>query len=65
MDPLRDDAFIYEHILRTEYGIKTKIHAYPGLPHSFWSGYPEASFSKDFQKDCVEAMEWLLQSSKT
>lgn len=35
MDPLRDDAFIYEKRLQEE-GIKTKLDIYPGLPHGFW-----------------------------
>lgn len=35
LDLLRDDALIYERVLREEYGIKTKLDIYPGLPHSF------------------------------
>jgi acetyl esterase/lipase len=42
MDPLRDEALIYEKVLREDYGVKTKLDVYPGLPHGFWiffSGY--------------------------
>jgi len=64
MDSLRDEAFIYEQILREENGITTKVDVFPGLPHAFWSIYPEAQFSKDFQKDSVKGITWLLEQSK-
>lgn len=60
MDPLRDEAYIYEEILREENGVKTKVDNYPGLPHGFWSYFPEAEFSKNFQQDCIAGMKWLL-----
>jgi acetyl esterase/lipase len=60
MDPLRDEALIYEQILREENGIKTKVDLYPGLPHGFWSWFPEANFSKKLQEDNVKGVSWLL-----
>jgi acetyl esterase/lipase len=33
LDPLRDEALIYEEVLRTECGVKTRLDVYPGLPH--------------------------------
>jgi len=33
MDPLRDDALVFERELRTECSTKTKLDVYPGLPH--------------------------------
>ncbi|CZR51824.1 related to Putative sterigmatocystin biosynthesis lipase/esterase STCI [Phialocephala subalpina] len=63
MDPLRDEALIYEDILREESGVKTKVDLYPGLPHGFWSYFPEAEFSKKLQVDCVESLKWLLWQS--
>jgi len=63
MDPLRDEALIYEEILRVDNGIKTKVDVYPGLPHGFWSWFPDAQFSKKFQEDCVNGMSWLLEQS--
>lgn len=65
LDPLRDEGLIYEQILRVDNGIKTKVHLYPGLPHGFWTWYPEAQFSVKFQEDCVEGMSWLLEQSKS
>lgn len=64
LDPLRDEALIYEEILREDNGIKTLVDVYKGLPHAFWSWFPEAEFSKQFQRDCVKGMSWLLEQSK-
>jgi len=32
-DPLRDEALIFEKILREEHAIPTKVYVYPGQPH--------------------------------
>ncbi|KAH7336299.1 Alpha/Beta hydrolase protein [Rhexocercosporidium sp. MPI-PUGE-AT-0058] len=64
LDPLRDEAFIYEEMLREENGIKTLVDVYPGLPHGFWSWWTTADFSLKFQEDCVMGMKWLLEQSK-
>ena len=63
LDPLRDEAFIYEKILREENGVKTRVDIYPGLPHSFWSHFPKAQFTRGFREDSVKGMSWLLQQS--
>ena len=36
-DMVRDESLIYERALREEYGVKTKLDIYPGLPHIFWN----------------------------
>ncbi|KAH8653064.1 Alpha/Beta hydrolase protein [Tricladium varicosporioides] len=64
-DPLRDEGLLYEKILREEYGIQTKMDLFPGLPHSFWSFFPNAEFSKSFQKDTTRGLEWLLEQSSS
>lgn len=61
MDPLRDEAIIYERVVREEGGVKTKVDMYPGLPHGFWAGFPHASFSKKFLQDSIDGLEWLLE----
>jgi len=63
MDPLRDEALIYESVLRDECGVKTRLDVYPGLPHGFWSWWPKAEFSKKQLKDSLEGLAWLLASS--
>jgi len=58
-DPLRDEGLIYEQVLR-EQGVKTRLDVFPGLPHGFWSWFPEAEFSKSFQVKTLEGLRWLL-----
>ncbi len=60
LDPLRDDAIIYERVLREEYGIKTKLDMYPGLPHGFWGFFPMLKSSDQFRVDMAEGVGWLL-----
>lgn len=59
LDPLRDEAIIYEDILR-DAGVKTKIYLYPGLPHGHWGFFPFLKASDKFRKEQVEGMAWLL-----
>ncbi|KAJ9610806.1 hypothetical protein H2200_005583 [Cladophialophora chaetospira] len=62
MDPLRDEALIYERVLREEHGIATRVDLYPGLPHGFWSWWPNAEFSKKHARDSIEGLRWLLSN---
>jgi len=60
MDPLRDEAVIYEKVLREDSGVKTKLDIYRGLPHGFWSFFPDMKASGRFVVDTVKGVEWLL-----
>lgn len=64
-DPLRDEGLIYEQVLREESGVRTRLDVFPGLPHGFWSWFPQAEFSKDFQVKTMEGLEWLLKQSSS
>jgi acetyl esterase/lipase len=63
-DPLRDEALIFERILREDEGIKTKVDVYPGLRHGYWSVNPEMKASRQFVDDWVKGVEWLLGQQK-
>ncbi|OQU98608.1 hypothetical protein CLAIMM_04365 [Cladophialophora immunda] len=60
LDPLRDEAIIYEHILSHEAGCKTKRYLYPGLPHAHFLFFPFLEASKKFRIEQIEGMGWLL-----
>ncbi|KAM0325740.1 hypothetical protein ACHAQA_007040 [Verticillium albo-atrum] len=58
-DPRRDEALLLEQLLQ-EAGTSTKIHVYKGLPHGFWATCPELPASKEWLKDLVSGVRWLL-----
>jgi len=61
MDPLRDEAMLYERLLREKYDTQTSLKLYPGLPHGFWSFCPTLKSSKGFVEDTIEGVSWLLK----
>ena len=60
-DPLRDEALVYERLLREDEGTKTKVDMYPGQPHGYWSIFPTMKASKRFVEDSVKGVQWLLE----
>jgi acetyl esterase/lipase len=64
MDRARDEAILYERIVREEGGVKTRVDIYPGLPHGFWAYYPDAGFTKKHRADSVDGLHWLLSSRR-
>lgn len=63
IDPVRDEGFIYERVLREEYGIKTKMDLYSGLPHAFWQLFPTLKASQKAKEDAMKGFTWLLEGS--
>ncbi|EJD44155.1 lipase/esterase [Auricularia subglabra TFB-10046 SS5] len=59
LDPLRDDALIYERVLR-EHGVKTRLDVYPGVPHAHNFVFPNLKSSHKAHVDLVKGVAWLL-----
>lgn len=64
LDPLRDEALIYERVLGEEAEVDTKIDIYPGLGHYFWTNFPLLDSSRQFVEETVKGVGWLLEHSK-
>jgi acetyl esterase/lipase len=64
MDILRDEALIYERMLRVECGIETRVDVYPGLPHVFYANFPDHPRAKGYAGDTARGIGWLLGVSK-
>ncbi|KAK4995313.1 hypothetical protein LTR28_000568, partial [Elasticomyces elasticus] len=60
LDPLRDEALLLERVMRRRDGVSTRLDVYPGLPHAFWSLFPDMEASRRFVRDTVEGFRWSL-----
>ncbi|KAG8625758.1 hypothetical protein KVT40_006159 [Elsinoe batatas] len=59
MDVVRDDALVYERMLRDN-GVKTKLIVYAGVPHGHQTLFPSLAKSKQARLDTVEGIGELL-----
>lgn len=59
LDPWRDGAYIYQRELEKE-GSTAKVDTYPGLPHCWWTSYPQISATQIWLRKSIEGMEWVL-----
>ncbi|KAJ4313401.1 hypothetical protein N0V84_009430 [Fusarium piperis] len=62
MDPLRDEALIFERHLRKGLGVPTRLNMYSSLPHAFWfMQLPSLeSVTKQVAKDYAGGVQWLI-----
>jgi acetyl esterase/lipase len=63
LDPLRDEAFIYEKVLNEDWQAATKLYIYEGFGHMFWTNWPQLERSQDYWRDLIEGMKWMLQEN--
>ncbi|KAK7432916.1 hypothetical protein QQZ08_000387 [Neonectria magnoliae] len=62
MDPLRDEALVFERHLREDLGVPTRLNVYPSLPHAFWF-VPLPGLegvSKQAAEDYASGIQWLF-----
>lgn len=60
MDPWRDTGVIYERKIR-EAGAETRLTMYPGLPHAFWTTFPQIKATQQYLVDMLAGVKWLLR----
>jgi acetyl esterase/lipase len=63
MDIWKDSALFYCDKVEKAGG-KVKLELYPGVPHTWWSMYPQLSINKEWAKNLVNGVEWLLGQSE-
>ncbi|KAI1620253.1 Alpha/Beta hydrolase protein [Exophiala viscosa] len=60
MDLWKDTSPFYCDLIE-QAGGRTKIDVYPGVPHLWYSIYPQLSINKKWARDLVDGVEWLLK----
>jgi acetyl esterase/lipase len=63
LDPFRDSAIIYEHLLRAA-GSPTNLDVYPGLSHGFWAPFPMLKAMRKWVDDIIAVASWLLDQGQ-
>jgi acetyl esterase/lipase len=63
LDPIRDEAFLFDRLLREHSGSKTKVDLYDGVPHGFWR-FQQLPSSKWWADDLFQGTKFLLEGGK-
>jgi len=63
MDLWKDSSIFYCNLVE-QAGGQTKIDVYPGVPHVWYSIYPQLSINKKWAQDLVNGVAWLLKQEK-
>lgn len=59
-DTLRDEAFLWEKLVRAGSGSRSKVHVYQGMPHGFWR-FLQMEASQRWIEDLVEGVGFLVE----
>jgi acetyl esterase/lipase len=63
LDPIRDEALLFDRLLREQSGAETKVDLYDGLPHGFWR-FQELPAAQTWHIDLYEGTKFLLEGGK-
>lgn len=63
-DPLRDEAFLWQKLLREHSGTRSKVHLYSGMPHGFWR-FLDMPASREWLDDLVDGVGFLCRGEDT
>ncbi|OQU99302.1 hypothetical protein CLAIMM_04950 [Cladophialophora immunda] len=63
MDIWRDSALFYCNKIK-EAGGQVKVEIYPGVPHLWWSMYPQLSINRKWIQNLMKGVEWLLSQTR-
>lgn len=63
LDMYRDGCFLYQKELEND-NVATKVDVYPGLPHCWWTSYPEIAASQRWYQNSIAGMKWLLMKTE-
>lgn len=59
LDPWRDGGLLWSKELE-KVGVSTRVECYPGMPHQWWTSYPQVSMTQTWVQNSLEGMKWLL-----